>query len=63
MQIVSDKEVEVSSRLHHVVVHPQQRSLTLTLYLRVIRMAGNHLVMDLAVHQVLRRKEAVKQHS
>ena len=36
-----------------------QRSLTLKLDLRITRKVGNHLVLDLAVKQSLRRKEAM----
>ena len=45
------------------LVHLWQRSLTLICNLRVIMMAGNHLVMNLAVLQIPGRKEAVGWHS
>ena len=48
------------SGLHWVLlVHLWQRGLTLKLDFRVICMAENHLVMDVAVQQILSRKEAI----
>ena len=42
-----------------MVVHYWQKRFTLKLNMRVIRMAGNHLVFDQVVEQILGRNEAM----
>ena len=44
---------------HILVIHLQQGSCILKCNLRVMRIAGNHLVVDQVIQQILRWKEAL----
>ena len=41
---------------HSLVIHLQEGSFTLKFEMRVVGMVGNHLVRDMAVQQILRKK-------
>ena len=57
--ILSTTNIQKQGHINILAVHLQLGSLTLALSLRDIRMVGNYLVTDLAVQQILRRKDAM----